>query len=41
MSGDQLFGHYTTRVMLPQMDALQAEWLRPLLSETPAPAQRE
>jgi uncharacterized protein YegJ (DUF2314 family) len=41
MSGDRLFGHYTTRVMLPQMDALQAEWLRPLLSETPAPAQRE
>ena len=41
MSGDQLFGHYTTRVMLPQMDAVQAEWLRPLLSETPAPAPRE
>jgi len=37
MSGDQLFGHYTTRVMLPQMDAVQAEWLRPLLSKTPAP----
>lgn len=35
MGGDQLFGHYTTRVMLPQMDAVQAEWLRPLLSETP------
>jgi uncharacterized protein YegJ (DUF2314 family) len=35
MSGDRLFGHYTTRVMLPRMDAVQAEWLRPLLSETP------
>jgi uncharacterized protein YegJ (DUF2314 family) len=41
MSGDQLFGHYTTRVMLPQMDAVQAEWLRPLLSGTPAPVPRE
>lgn len=35
MSGDRLLGHYTTRVMLPKMDAVQAEWLRPLLSETP------
>jgi uncharacterized protein YegJ (DUF2314 family) len=35
MSGDRLLGHYTTRVMLPRMDAVQAEWLRPLLSETP------
>ena len=40
MSGDRLFGHYTTRVMLPQMDAVQAEWLRPLLSGTPAPEKR-
>lgn len=40
MSGDRLFGHYTTRVMLPRMDAVQAEWLRPLLSETPAPEAR-
>ena len=40
MGGDQLFGHYTTRVMLPQMDAAQAEWLRPLLSKTPAPEKR-
>lgn len=41
MSGDRLFGHYTTRVMLPRMDAVQAEWLRPLLSETPAPESSE
>jgi glucose-6-phosphate isomerase len=40
MSGDRLLGHYTTRVMLPQMDAVQADWLRPLLSETPAPEKR-
>jgi hypothetical protein len=40
MGGDQLFGHYATRVMLPQMDAAQAEWLRPLLSKTPAPEKR-
>lgn len=35
MRGDRLLGHYTTRVMLPRMDTTQAEWLRPLLSETP------
>lgn len=35
MRGDKLLGHYTTRVMLPRMDSTQAEWLRPLLSETP------
>lgn len=35
MRGDKLLGHYTTRVMLPRMDTVQAEWLRPLLSETP------
>jgi uncharacterized protein YegJ (DUF2314 family) len=35
MSGDRLLGHYTTRVMLPKMDPVQAEWMRPLLSETP------
>lgn len=35
MRGDRLLGHYTTRVMLPRMDATQAEWLRPLLSDTP------
>ena len=40
MSGDRLLGHYTTRVMLPQMDAAKAEWLRPLLSKTPAPEKR-
>lgn len=35
MQGDRLLGHYTTRVMLPRMDTVQAEWLRPLLSENP------
>jgi uncharacterized protein YegJ (DUF2314 family) len=35
MSGDRLLGHYTTRVMLPKMDPVQADWLRPLLSDTP------
>ena len=35
MRGDRLLGHYTTRVMLPRMDTTQAEWLRPLLSDTP------
>lgn len=35
MQGQQLLGHYSTRVLLPTMDALQAEWLRPLLSDTP------
>ena len=35
MRGDRLLGHYTTRVMLPRMDSTQAEWLRPLLSDTP------
>ena len=35
MRGDRLLGHYTTRVMLPRMDSTQAEWMRPLLSDTP------
>lgn len=35
MSGDRLLGHYTTRVTLPKMDPVQADWLRPLLSDTP------
>ncbi len=35
MRGDRLLGHYTTRAMLPRMDSTQAEWLRPLLSDTP------
>ncbi|MEY2756558.1 MAG: hypothetical protein RIR33_336 [Pseudomonadota bacterium] len=41
MGGDRLFGHFTTRVMLPKMDGEQAGWLRPLLSETPAPEARQ
>lgn len=35
MRGEELLGHYTTRVMLPKLDPQQAEWLRPLLSGTP------
>ncbi len=35
MRGDRLLGHYTTRVTLPRMDSMQAEWLRPLLSDQP------
>lgn len=34
-SGDQLLGHYTTRVMLPRLDSLQQEWLRAMLSPAP------
>jgi uncharacterized protein YegJ (DUF2314 family) len=33
--GDRLLGHYTTRVLLPQMDSLQQEWLRAMLSANP------
>ena len=35
MRGEDLLGHYTTRVMLPRLDPQQAEWLRPLLAGTP------
>ncbi len=34
-SGDRLLGHYTTRVLLPQMDSLQQEWLRAMLAASP------
>lgn len=34
--GQDLIGHYTTRVMLPRMDAEQAEVLRSILAENPA-----
>lgn len=34
--GEKLLGHYSTRVMLPRLDSLQQEWLRSVLSETPA-----
>jgi uncharacterized protein YegJ (DUF2314 family) len=33
--GEQLLGHYTTRVMLPRLDPEQAEGLRSLLGENP------
>lgn len=35
MRGEELLGHYTTRVMMPRLDPQQAEWMRPLLSKTP------
>jgi uncharacterized protein YegJ (DUF2314 family) len=34
--GQDLIGHYTTRVMLPRMDHDQAEGLRSMLAENPA-----
>jgi uncharacterized protein YegJ (DUF2314 family) len=33
--GEKLLGHYTTRVLLPQMDSMQQEWLRAMLAENP------
>jgi len=33
--GDSLLGHYTTRVLMPRLDQMQADWLRSLLSEDP------
>lgn len=33
--GDQLLGHYTTRVLLPRLDSLQQEWLRAMLARDP------
>lgn len=35
MRGQELLGHYTTRVMLPRLDPAQAEGLRSLLSKDP------
>ena len=35
LRGEKLLGNYTTRVMLPRMDTVQADWLRALLSNTP------
>lgn len=34
-SGEQLLGHYTTRVMLPRMPPDQAEAMRSMLGENP------
>jgi len=34
-SGDRLLGHYTTRVLLPQLDSTQQDWLRAMLSASP------
>jgi len=33
--GDSLLGHYTTRILMPRLDQMQADWLRSLLSEDP------
>ena len=35
LRGEELIGHYTTRVMLPRMDAEQAEGLRSMFGENP------
>jgi uncharacterized protein YegJ (DUF2314 family) len=36
--GNLLLGHYTTRVMLPRLDQLQQDYLRPMFAATPDPA---
>ncbi len=36
--GDRLFGHYTTRVLLPRLDQLQQDFMRPLFEASPDPA---
>lgn len=36
--GDLLLGHYTTRVMLPRLDPLQQDFMRPLFEASPEPA---
>jgi uncharacterized protein YegJ (DUF2314 family) len=35
LRGEELIGHYTTRVMLPRMDAEQAEGLKSMFGENP------
>jgi uncharacterized protein YegJ (DUF2314 family) len=35
LRGEELIGHYTTRVLLPRMDAEQAEGLRSMFGENP------
>ncbi len=37
--GDKLLGHYTTRVMLPRLDTMQADVLREVLSSDPKGAE--
>lgn len=36
--GDKLFGHYTTRILLPRLDQLQQDFMRPLFEDSPDPA---
>lgn len=36
--GDKLLGHYTTRVLLPRLDQLQQDFMRPLFEASPDPA---
>jgi uncharacterized protein YegJ (DUF2314 family) len=33
--GDKLLGHYTTRVLMPRLDSMQADWMRSVLSDDP------
>lgn len=36
--GDKLLGHYTTRILLPRLDQLQQDFMRPLFEASPDPA---
>lgn len=36
--GDQLLGHYTTRILLPRLGSLEQDFLRPLFEASPDPA---
>jgi uncharacterized protein YegJ (DUF2314 family) len=36
--GDRLLGHYTTRILLPRLDPLQQDFMRPLFEASPDPA---
>lgn len=38
LRGNLLLGHYTTRVMLPRLDQLQQDYLRPMFAASPDPA---
>jgi uncharacterized protein YegJ (DUF2314 family) len=38
LRGNLLLGHYTTRVMLPRLDQLQQDYLRPMFEASPDPA---
>lgn len=33
--GEKLLGHYTTRVLMPRLDSMQADWMRSVLADDP------